>query len=47
MVYNFQDYRVFGLQPTFGILKNKKDNVSEAVYVPFLMKGLETLFWTH
>jgi hypothetical protein len=29
MVYNTQNYWVFGLRPSFGILKTRKNNATE------------------
>jgi hypothetical protein len=36
MVYNTQDYWVFGLFPSFGILETRRHNVSETGSVSVL-----------
>jgi hypothetical protein len=42
MVYNTQNYLVFGLCPSSGILDARQYNVSETGSVPFLKSGGKT-----
>jgi hypothetical protein len=46
MVYNTQNYWVFGFRPSSGILKTRKQNVSETACVSVLRWGRRyLLFW--